>query len=359
MLNDLKGKDFINLRDLTRDEFRYLLDLSAEFKREKIAGVDQRRYHGKSIVAHFEWGSTRTRCSFETAANDLGLGFTYLTNSHFGKLETIKDSVRVFSAMYDAIVIRTNRTEDYVREIAANADIPVINAMSVNDHPTQMLADALTMEEEFGGPNSMKGRTLAYVGACAGSGTWYGRLAALLGMNYIACGPDDPLYQLNETDYNDVKAMFDKWAPNATFTVTSDLNDLHGADVLTTECWQYNNDNSAKDADKKTDYDYDQWLGHADELAPYRLTSELVDSVDNPDVICLHMLPSFHNADHDLGKKLLGIAKEANNEEHARLILEGLEISDECFERFASVIFREAANRQPTIKAITAAVIGF
>lgn len=354
MLNDIQGKDFINLRDLTPGQFRYLIDLSAELKAQKIAGVDQRIYHGKSIVAHFEWGSTRTRCSFESACADLGLGFTYLTNSHFGKVETIKDSIRVFSAIYDAIVIRTNRHESYLYDIAEMAEVPLINAMSASDHPTQMLADALTMEEEFGGRNSMKGRTIAYVGACAGAAVWYGRLAAMMGMNFIACGPNNPLFQPNEVNHADIQALFDKWAPNCKFIVTDDLGALKGVDVLTTECWQYNNDTLWTDTGADSN-EYDTWMGYADELKNYRLTSEVVDITDNPNAICLHMLPSFHNADHDLGRKFIS---EAKNDEHVRLLTEGLEISDECFERFAETIFRESANRHHTIKAVTAAVLG-
>ena len=128
MLNNFVGRDIINIKDMTPDEFQYLIDLAAQLKAEKLVGADHQRFHNKSIVAHFEWESTRTRCAFETSAHDLGLGFTYLSNSHFGKKETVKDSIRVFSAMYDAIVLRAQREEEYVREVADIATIPVINA---------------------------------------------------------------------------------------------------------------------------------------------------------------------------------------------------------------------------------------
>ena len=163
MLNNFVGKDIINISDMTPDQFQYLVDLAAQLKAEKKTGSDQRRWLNKSIIAQFEWESTRTRCAFETAAHDLGLGFTYLSNSHFGVKETVKDSIRVFSAMYDAIVIRSQREEAYVREIAELADVPVINACCEGDHPTQMLADALTMQELWGGPSSCKGKKLSLI----------------------------------------------------------------------------------------------------------------------------------------------------------------------------------------------------
>ena len=142
MLNNFVGKDIINIGDMTPDQFQYLLDLSKMLKAEKMTGVDHARFHNKNVVAHFEWESTRTRCAFETSCHDLGLGFTYLSNSHFGNKETVKDSIRVFSEMYDAIVLRAQREEAYVREVADIATIPVINACCEGDHPTQMLADA-------------------------------------------------------------------------------------------------------------------------------------------------------------------------------------------------------------------------
>lgn len=147
MGNPILGRDFINLRDFTPEQFRYLLDLAHELKAEKRAGVDQRRFVNKDVIAQFEWGSTRTRCAFETSCHDLGLGFTYLSNSHVGFQETVKDTIRVFNEMYDAIVWRAQGTETFMYQIAEYADIPVINALTTEDHPTQMLADAMTLED--------------------------------------------------------------------------------------------------------------------------------------------------------------------------------------------------------------------
>lgn len=154
MGNPILGKDFINLRDFTPEQFRYLLDLAHMLKAEKRADVDQRRFVSKDVVAQFEWGSTRTRCAFETSCHDLGLGFTYLSNSHVGVQETIKDTIRVFNEMYDAVVWRSQGAEKFLYQIAEYADIPVINALTTEDHPTQMLADAMTLEELWGGAGS-------------------------------------------------------------------------------------------------------------------------------------------------------------------------------------------------------------
>ena len=187
MLNNFVGKDIINIGDMTPDQFQYLLDLSKMLKAEKMTGVDHARFHNKNVVAHFEWESTRTRCAFETSCHDLGLGFTYLSNSHFGNKETVKDSIRVFSEMYDAIVLRAQREEAYVREVADIATIPVINACCEGDHPTQMLADFMTMKENFG---TLEGLTLAYCGQ--GRNNVQNSLmitSAILGVNYVNATP--------------------------------------------------------------------------------------------------------------------------------------------------------------------------
>lgn len=353
MNHNLKGKDFINIRDLTQEQFRYLLDLSATLKAQKKAGIDQHFFPGKNILASFEWGSTRTRCAFETSANDLGMGFTYLTNSHMGDCETVKDAVRVFSGMYDAIVIRAQRPEAFLYEMAEISDVPIINALSMGDHPTQMLADALTMEEQWGGPGSCKHKKMAFVGNCAGAPLWYGRLAAMMGMDFYAIGPDNIRHQLCDEYVNGIKEMYAKYAPNNKFVITSDLDMLKGMDVLVTEEWRYINP-TLKLEMLDTDQ-YESWMGDFEMLLPYRVSSEIMERTGNPDVFVMHELPSTHNADHRTGRRLLS---QAPNERERKIIEEGLEITDECFERNASVIFREAENRQHTIKAILCAVLG-
>ena len=359
MLDNFVGRDILNIKYMTPDEFRYLLDLAAVLKAEKMAGVDHQRFHNKNIVAHFEWESTRTRCAFETSAHDLGLGFTYLSNSHFGVKETVKDSVRVFSAMYDAIVIRTQKDEAYLKEIADAATIPVINALDDDDHPTQMLADALTLSEIFGGVGACKGKKLAYVGDCCGTPLWYGRMCALMGMDYYVVGPNDKRYQLNQTYIDDIQSMYDKWAPNNKFVITDKLEDLEGMDVVTTESWIYQNPEYCDKINgdwTSLEYNYESWIIGADVLLPYRVTSKLLeDYVKNPNCVVLHMLPAYHNGDMSLMQDFLKLAK---TDTERMLITEGFCISDECFERHASEIFREAGNRQPTIKACLAAVLG-
>ena len=355
----LSGRHFLRLLDFSTEEIEYLLKLSKNFKDLKRTGTPHRYLEGKNIVLLFQKTSTRTRCAFETSCHDLGLGFTYLSNSHFGNKETVKDSIRVFSEMYDAIVLRAQREEAYVREVADIATIPVINACCEGDHPTQMLADALTMQELLG---NLKGRKLAFVGNCATTAMWYGRLCALLGMDFYAVGPDDERYQLCDSFKENIEDLFDKWAPNNEIVLTSDKEKLKGMDVVTTECWIYQNpdvhdeDLAATGDWTSLEYSYDAWLRHSDIMEPYRVTSDLMeDYVKNPDCLVMHMLPAYHNADMKLMQKFLA---EAKNERDRRILTEGICISDECFEKHASEIFREAGNRQPTIKACLAAVLG-
>lgn len=353
MNHNLLGRDILNLRDLTKEEFRYLIDLSATLKAQKQAGVDQHYFPGKNVVANFEWGSTRTRCAFETSCNDLGMGFTYLTNSHMGDCETIRDTMRVFSEMYDLIVIRAQRDEEYLYKMAEWAEVPLINALSLGDHPTQMLADALTMEEQWGGRGSSRHKKLAFVGNCAGAPLFYGRLAAMLDMDFYAIGPDQDRHQMCKRMVDDVQETFDSLSPHSSFVVTSDLDALEGVDVLVTEEWRYLNPECG---DEVCDPNlYESWMGDFEQLRPYRVSSEIMERTKNPDIFCMHELPSTHNADHATGRRLLS---QAPNEEERRFIAEGLEITDECFEKNASVIFRESGNRQHTIKAIMAAVLG-
>lgn len=353
MNHNLKGKNYINLRDLTSDEFRYLINLSSTLKAQKKAGVDQHFFPGKNILASFDWSSTRTRCAFETSANDLGMGFTYLTNSHMGDCETVKDTIRVLSGMYDAIVVRAQREESFLYEMAEYSAVPIINALSLDDHPTQMLADALTMEEQWGGMGSSRHKKMAFVGNCGGAPIFYGRLCAMLGMDFYAIGPDHIRHQMGSRHIKDIQDMFDKHAPKNKFIRSSDLSLLKGIDVIVTEEWRYINPESG---DTVLDPDvYESWMGDAEMLLPYRVSSELLERTENPDIFAMHELPSVHNADHRVGKWLLS---EAPDEKSRKIISEGLEITDECFEKNASVIFREAENRQHTIKAILCAVLG-
>ncbi len=183
MQGSLKGKHFLTLEDFTPEELRYLLDLSIRLKKEKKEGKDQRKNTGKNMLMLFEMESTRTRCSFETSAQDLGMGTTYLSNSHFGTKETIKDSMRVFSAMYDVIAYR-GKEHSQLLEMAKDSTIPIINGYTMHEHPTQMLADFMTLDEVYG-REGYRGRTFVYIGrggaCCAFS---YAVACAMLGMNF-------------------------------------------------------------------------------------------------------------------------------------------------------------------------------
>lgn len=353
MNNTLIGQDILNIRELNPDKWRYLIDLSAELKAQKKAGVDQHWFGGKNVLANFEWGSTRTRCAFETSSNDLGMGFTYLTNSHVNDTETIEDSIRVFSAMYDLIVWRAQKPEEYIYHIADIADCPVINALSLGDHPTQMLADSLTMEEQWGGAGSARGRKLAFVGNCAGAPLFYGRMAALMDMDFYAIQPDNIRHQMCKTMQDDIQDCYDRFAPNRKFVVTTDLGELEGCDALVTEEWRYLNPECGQEVLDPNDYN--SYMGDAKDLLPYRVSSETMERTGNPDVFVMHELPSTHNAKHRTGERLLS---QAPDEWSRNIIRTGFEITDECFERNARVIFREAENRQHTIKAMMCAVLG-
>ena len=352
MNNTLIGRDILNIRELDPRQWRYLVDLSAELKAQKIAGVDQHWFGGKNVLANFEWGSTRTRCAFETSCNDLGMGFTYLSNSHVNDTETLKDSIRVFAEMYDLIVWRAQRPEDYIYSIAEYSGVPVINALSLGDHPTQMLADALTMEEQWGGPGSCRGKRLAFVGNVSGAGLWYGRLAAMMDMDFYAIAPENARKQMCAAMVRDVQDCFDRWAPRRTFTRTADLNALAGVDVIVTEDWSCVNPECG---DVLGDpYSYEAYTSDPD-LFPYRVSMETMERTGNPDIFVMHELPARHNADHQLGRMLI---EEAPTDEMREFLSQGLELTDECFEANAPVIFREAGNRQHTIKAMMCAVLG-
>lgn len=353
MNNTLIGRDILNIRELTVGQWRYLIDLSAELKAQKRAGIDQHWFGGKNVLANFEWGSTRTRCAFETSANDLGMGFTYLSNSHVNDTETLKDSIRVFAEMYDLIVWRAQNPEEYIYSIAEYAGIPVINALSLGDHPTQMLADALTMEEQWGGSGSCKGKKMAFVGNCAGAPLFYGRLAAMMDMDFYAIQPDNIRHQMCKAMQDDVQECFDRWAPNRKFVVTTDLDKLKGIDVIVTEEWRYLNPECGEEVLDPNKYE--SYMGDAKDLLPYRVSMETMERTGNPDIFVMHELPSTHNADHRTGQRLL---TEAPDEWARDIIRTGFEITDECFEANAGVIFREAGNRQHTIKAMMCAVLG-
>lgn len=336
---NLRGKNFLAVEDLTPDQIRYLLDLAHQLKAEKKSGIDQKRFLGKNLLMLFEMGSTRTRCSFETSANDLGMGTTYLANSHFGTKETIEDSMKVFTAMYDVIVYRGLEHRQLL-EMEKNCGIPLINGFTTYEHPTQMLADFMTLEEIWG-KNGFRNKTFCFVGnGTCGVATSYAVTSAVLGMNFRFIGPKDS--GMNDQELEMVKNLFAKYSPNNKIEITEDINAVKGADVLSTENW---GDFTAP---------VETWIPGIAKFRPYQINMELIEKTENPEVIVMHMLPASHNCEHKAGKELMNML----DKETAEFISKGLEVTDEVFKANEHIIFREAENRQHTIKAVLSAVVG-
>lgn len=369
----LQGRNFLALEDFTPEEIMYLLDLSHEMKRECHEGIDQRRYHGKNLLMLFEMGSTRTRCAFETAGQDLGMGTTYLSNSHFGKKETIKDSMRVFSGMYRAIAYR-GPSHAQLLEMVKDCTIPVINGYTNHQHPTQMLADAMTLQEIWG-RDGLKGKTFCFIGRGGEVNSFsYAVMCAMLGMNFVYVTSfmdfEDALAQLTPAQremYHRyvpegtmpnhweskmpaakraiVEDLYARYHPECSFIETDDLDAVKGVDAFATENWGFFTDPAPA------------WLPGIVRFRPYQVNRELLERTGNPDVVVLHMLPATHNADHEAGAELADIVAP-DDPELADFLHKGFEVTDEVFEEQAHHIFREAENRQHTIRAVLRAVLG-
>jgi ornithine carbamoyltransferase len=333
---DLTGRDFLKLLDYTSEEIQYLLDMSARLKREKKAGsvngapLHKGSFTGKNIALIFEKNSTRTRCSFEVAASDLGMGSTHLgpTGSQIGTKESIEDTARVLSRMYDGIEYR-GFGQELVEELAKYADVPVWNGLTNEFHPTQMLADMLTIEENFG---SLKGLKLTYMGdARYNMGNSYMVVCAKLGMHYTACCPSAyfPTPELVKT----CKAIAAETGGSITLTenVAEGCKD---ADVVCTDVWVSMGEPQ------------EVWEQRIHDLKPYQVNREAM-SYAKPTAIFLHCLPSFHNTKTQVGKE---IAEKYGITE--------MEVTDEVFESAQSKVFDEAENRMHTIKAVVYTTLG-
>ena len=327
---DLKGRDFLTLKDYTPEEIIYLLDLAAEMKEKKKKGIPVDIHRGKNVALIFEKTSTRTRCAFEVAAHDLGMGTTYLdpSGSQIGKKESIADTARVLSGMYEGIEYR-GFGQEIVEELARFAHVPVWNGLTNEYHPTQMLADMLTIREHLG---RLKGVKLAYLGdARYNMGNSLMIVCAKLGLDFVACAPER---------YFPDKALVDQCrayakASGASITLTEDVMEgTKGADVVYTDVWV-----SMGEPDEV-------WEERIRELTPYKVTTAVMDNA-GPQAIFLHCLPSFH----DLGTK---IGKEMSQ----RFGIQDMEVTDEVFESPRSKVFDEAENRMHTIKAVMAATLG-
>ena len=327
---NLKGRNFLTLKDYTQEEILYLLDLAAELKDKKKKGILMDTLKGKNVALIFEKTSTRTRCAFEVAAHDLGMGSTYLdpSGSQIGKKESIADTARVLGRMYDGIEYR-GFGQEIVEELAHYAGVPVWNGLTNEDHPTQMLADLLTIREHLG---RLKGVKLVYMGdARYNMGNSLMIACAKMGMHFTACAPKK--YFPDPALVKECEAFAAE--SGGTITLTEDVAEaVKGADVIDTDVWV-----SMGEPDEV-------WEERIRELSPYKVTKEVMDGAGSQ-AIFLPCLPSFHDLKTKIGKEM-----------GERFHVSELEVTDEVFESSQSVVFDEAENRMHTIKAVMLATLG-
>jgi ornithine carbamoyltransferase len=328
----LEGRHFLKELDFTAEEFRGLIDLAAELKAAKRAGTEVQRLRGKNVALIFEKSSTRTRCSFEVAAADQGASTTYIdpAGSHIGSKESAKDTARVLGRMFDAIEFRGDG-QATVEELAAYAGVPVYNGLTDDWHPTQMLADVLTMTEHSDKP--LERISFAYLGdARFNMGNSYLVTGALLGMDVRIVAPKS-LWPADEVVAH-ARALAE--GSGARVTLTEDVAEgVRGADFVATDVW-------VSMGEPK-----EVWDERIELLGPYAVTMDVLRATGRPEVKFLHCLPAFH----DLGTKV-------GQEIHERHGLTSLEVTDEVFESAHSVVFDEAENRMHTIKAVLVATLG-
>ena len=328
---NLRGKSFLTLKDFSPEEIRYLLDLSRDLKAKKRAGIKGNLLYRKNIVLIFDKASTRTRCAFETAAWDEGGNATFLTNSQMGKKESVEDTAKVLGRMYDGIQYR-GFSQKLVEDLAKFSGVPVWNGLTDDDHPTQILADLLTIEEHVAKPlNKVK---MVYCGDARnnmGNALMIG--SAKMGLHFTALAPKE-LWP-NEALTGEMKKVADKTGGKIEFFDIAKADEaLKGADVLYTDVWVSMGE-EAKFAERIT------------QLEKYRVTMDFVRKTGNPDCIFLHCLPAFHDLETQVGRDV--------QKEHG---LKEMEVSDEVFRSKHSVVFDEAENRLHTIKAVMVATIG-
>ena len=327
---DLKGRDFLKLLDFTPEELQDLLDLAAELKAKKKEGISHRLCEGKNIVLIFEKTSTRTRCSFEVAGYDLGMGVTYLDpkGSQIGKKESIADTARVLSSMYDGIEYR-GYGQEIVEELAKYSKVPVWNGLTDEFHPTQIIADFLTIQEQFG---HLKGINFVYMGDARfnmGNSLMVG--CAKMGLNFTACCPES--YRPDSTLVEQCKRI--ARASGATLTFESDpAKAVAGADVIYTDIWV-----SMWEPEEV-------WQQRIRDLAPYQVNQQLMDMTGKDSTVFMHCLPSYHDLKTEIGKEM--------GEKFGR---QEMEVTDQVFEGPQSIVFQEAENRMHAIKAVIAATI--
>ena len=326
---NLIGKNFLTLKDFSAEEITYLLELSAELKDKKKKGIPVNNYVGKNIALIFEKTSTRTRCSFEVAAHDMGMGVTYLDpqGSQIGKKESIKDTARVLGRMFDGIEYR-GFEQSIVEELARYAGVPVWNGLTNEYHPTQMLADLLTIQEHLG---RLKGVKLVYMGdARYNMGNSLMIACAKMGMHFEACTTKE--YFPNE----ELVAQCREYAKESggSVTLTEDVESgTKGADVLYTDVWVSMGEPE------------EVWAERIKALSPYQINKKVMDNA-GPQAIFMHCLPAFHDLETGVGRQV-----------YEKFGMSELEVTDEVFESEASVVFDEAENRMHTIKAVMTATL--
>lgn len=327
---DLKGRNFLTLKDFTAEEIIYLVDLAAELKEKKKKGIQVDTLRGKNVALIFEKTSTRTRCAFEVAAHDLGMGTTYLdpSGSQIGKKESIRDTARVLGRMFEGIEYR-GFGQEIVEELAKYAGVPVWNGLTNEYHPTQMLADMLTIREHLG---HLKGVKLVYMGdARYNMGNSLMIACAKLGMHFVACAPEK--YFPNAVLVEECQGYAKE--SGGSITLTEDVKaGTKDADVIYTDVWV-----SMGEPDEV-------WEERIRELTPYKVTKEVMENAGEK-AIFLHCLPAFHDWETKIGKEM-----------GERFNLKEMEVTDEVFESEQSVVFDEAENRMHTIKAVMAATLG-
>jgi ornithine carbamoyltransferase len=332
MAFNLRNRHFLKLLDFTPQEIKFLLDLSMDLKKARYAGIEQPRLKGKNIALIFEKASTRTRCAFETAAYDQGAHVTYLgpSGSQMGAKESMKDTARVLGRMYDGIEYR-GFGQDIVEELAKYADVPVWNGLTNEFHPTQVLADFLTMMEHSDKPLSQV--SFAYLGDARnnmGNSLLVG--AAKIGMDFRSVAPKS--VQPNKDLVKNAKKIAKQ--TGAKLTITDDLaSGVKDCDFLCTDVWVSMGESE------------DVWKERMELLQPYQVNAAAMELTGNSNVKFLHCLPAFHNRETVIGEEI-----------YQKFGLEAMEVSEEVFESDASIVFDEAENRIHTIKAVMVATLG-
>ncbi len=328
-MTSLKNKDFLKLLDFTPEEISYLLELAADLKAKKKAGIPHALCQGKNIALIFEKTSTRTRCAFEVAGHDLGMGVTYLdpTGSQIGKKESIADTARVLSRMFDGIEYR-GFGQSIVEELAQYADVPVWNGLTNEFHPTQILADFLTIQEHCGG---LQGKKLVYMGDARynmGNSLMVG--CAKMGMHFVACAPEK--YFPDQALVAECQAIALETGATLSF-ITDPAAAVQNADVIYTDVWVSMGE------------PVEVWKERIADLAPYQVNAQLMAQAGDKAVF-MHCLPAFHDHKTIVGKEM--------GEAFGR---DAMEVTDEVFEGPQSIVFDEAENRMHTIKAVMAATL--